>query len=87
MPHREGADAPPTGSTGRRPGFAIRRQSRTRFAIPTVRARGDKTAEHERDAGLVADTGDLSHPELGTSEFAFLRRRRTQLLGDNVKKS
>ena len=45
------------------------------------------TAEHERDAGLVADTGDLSHPELGTSEFAFLRRRRTQLLGDNVKKS
>jgi hypothetical protein len=33
----------------------------------------DKTAEHERDAGLVADTGDLSHPELGTSGFAFLR--------------
>ena len=73
MPHQEGADAHPTGSTGRRPGFAIRRQSRTQFAIHTVRARGDKTAEHERDAGLVADTGDLSHPELGTSKFAFLR--------------
>jgi hypothetical protein len=87
MPHQEGTDAHPTCSTGRRPGFAIRRLSRTQFAIHTVRARGDKTAEHERDAGLVADTGDLSHPELGTSEFAFLRRRRTQLLGDNVKKS
>ena len=60
MPHQEGADAHPTCSTGHHPGFAIRRQSRTQFAIHTVRARGDKTAEHERDAGLVADTGDLS---------------------------
>ena len=73
MPHQEGTDAHPICSTGHRPGFAIRRQSRIQFAIHTVRARGDKTAEHERDAGFVVDTGDLSHPELGTSEFAFLR--------------
>src|ERR1700687_3589035 len=44
-----------------------------RFAVHSVIARGDKTAEHERDAGFVADTGDLCHPELGTSEFAFCR--------------
>jgi hypothetical protein len=73
MPHQEGTDAHPTCSTGRRPGFAIRRQSRTQFAVRYGHSRGGKTAEDERDAGLVADTGDLSHPELGTSEFAFLR--------------
>jgi hypothetical protein len=73
MPHQEGTDAHPTCSTGRRSGFAIRRQSRTQFAVHTVIARGDKTAKHERDAGFVADTGDLSHPALGTSEFASLR--------------
>jgi hypothetical protein len=73
MPHQESTDAHPTCSTGRRAGFAIRRQSRTQFAVHTIIAQGDKTAEHERDAGFVADTGDLSYPELGTSEFASLR--------------
>ncbi len=73
MPHQEGADAHPTCSTGRRLEFAIGRQSRTQFAIRTDIGRGHKTMESEGVAGHVANTGDLSHPGLETSEFAFLR--------------
>jgi hypothetical protein len=72
MPRQEGTDAHPTCSTGRRPGFAIQRQSRTKFAVHTVRARGDKTAEHEREMpGLWPTPETSATPSLAPPSSRF----------------